>query len=326
MNNTLDSKIHSWSSDEDGLKYVSLNTFIQFLSNNLFLDYEPCLGPHPDFIYRLNKWLNNVDNDEEQKLLFELISKIFYIGREEFISLHKTAYNTICKNWILELVDFKFDKHDYNKILEDELASCWFCPITDSFRVNQFYHINNITSIQTFRPDWRSLKRFGDVEKIKQYIKSNNIKSIVLLEDFVGTATQSIPVLKFAAELDPEIKVLFIPMIVYPIGYENIKRSLASYSNFSMKPIIKIDNDYLINNTSAPANSFNKIYSDLCKKIYDNIKASLGSKITDKIETFGYKNTGGITVMYTNTPNNSIPILFVESSKWSPLFKRHSRD
>ena len=41
---------------------------------------------------------------------------------------------------------------------------------------------------------------------------------------------------------------------------------------------------------------------------------------------FGYKRTGGLVVMHSNTPDNSLPVIHHESDTWAPIFKRHSRN
>ena len=39
----------------------------------------------------------------------------------------------------------------------------------------------------------------------------------------------------------------------------------------------------------------------------------------------GYKGTGGVVVMYSNCPNNSLPIIHDETKKWRSLFPRIKR-
>jgi len=42
-------------------------------------------------------------------------------------------------------------------------------------------------------------------------------------------------------------------------------------------------------------------------------------------EPFGFKGTGALVVMYSNCPNNSLPVLHNESEEWSALFPRIPR-
>jgi hypothetical protein len=71
------------------------------------------------------------------------------------------------------------------------LKKTWFCPITDSFKINEFVHINNINNSINYRPDWQSLVELGDTTKVANLILKNNIERIVLLEDFIATGSQA---------------------------------------------------------------------------------------------------------------------------------------
>jgi hypothetical protein len=184
-------------------------------------------------------------------------------------------------------------------------------------RINQFYHVNHVNSSHEFRPDWRSLRKFGDPEKIRKYIKANDVKYIVLLEDFVGSATQSWKALKFASELDQNIKVLFVPLIIYEKGIKKIENEMNGFANFTLSPVLVVGKDgYIPQNSDSyeteETPAFRKIIEN-SEPIYDNKK-------------FGYEHMGCLLVMYTNTPTNSLPLIHYESKDiWIPLFNRHHR-
>jgi hypothetical protein len=38
----------------------------------------------------------------------------------------------------------------------------------------------------------------------------------------------------------------------------------------------------------------------------------------------GFRKIGGMIILHTNTPNNSLPIIWSDV-EWSPLFNRHVR-
>jgi len=330
--NDYNDKITQWSGIEGGEEYLKIDRKIQFLSDYLYADFEPTFGAYPDFYSRLAKWITNVTSDDDQKLLFKLVPRIFYLGREEFNCLHRTAYNTAIKNWLIEIGNLTFDNQDYLKYLSQAMEDTWFCPVTDSFRINQFYHLNQISTKHTFRPDWRSLRKFGDINKIILYIIKNNVKQIVLLEDFVGSGTQCVGPIKFACDLITEaaskqvnLKILFVPLIIFPVGLDKINKSLVSnYPNFSIKPIIEVKLSEIINKEAEDSNDELKPFVDMIERSFTLVKGD--TTMPMGIEKFGYKNTGGLVVMCTNTPNNSLPIIFYESNSWSPLFKRHFRD
>lgn len=323
--------ITKWSAEEGGHEYLLLQKKIAFLSDYLYYDYEPTYGSKPLFDQRLVLWLQNLDNEEYQKSLLKLVPKIFYLGREELNCLYKTAFNTQIKNWLIKNGRKNFENDNYLEHLEGEIRSTWFCPVTDSFRINQFYHLNQISSKHTFRPDWRSLKKFADREKIVQYILSHGTKHIVLLEDFVGSGTQAKSPVEFACEVLSDerladVNLFFVPLIICPKGIEKIDTLQEKYINFSYQALIKIKNSDLVNEEILDQFPEKNEIVQMVQATFEQVKGALDNEELKKIEAFGYKNTGGLLVMYTNTPNNTLPLIFLESDTWSPLFKRHSRD
>ncbi len=324
-------KITGWSIERNGEDYLSIERELRFLEDYLYYDFEPALNSQIRFNDRLNLWLDNVKEETFQKLLLKLVPKIFYIGREEFNCLYKTVFSSNIKNWLVECVVSNFETEDYNLLLSNAINETWFCPITDSFRINQFYHLNNISSKHTFRPDWRSLKKFGDLEKISNYIRSSNVKYIVLLEDFVGSGTQSESVIKFANQIvdilgeeDISIKLLICPLIICPIGIDKLSKLCHHNENIDLSSVIQISENELINEERIPEQPELIPTIQMIKTVFP-IVIGTSTKMRS-IGMYGYKDTGSLVVMYTNTPNNSLPIIYAESNTWFPLFKRHFRD
>ena len=239
-------KIVRWSAQENGGDYIAINTFLEYLGQNLYYDYEPSIGPFPDYYSRLIKWLENVEDEKDQQNLLRIANLIFYVGREEFNSLYRTAYQTNFIRWIIEMEGLSLNDPQIIKKIEAAKEAAWFCPVTDSLRINQFYHLNQIQAVHEFRPDWRSLREFGDPEKIKKYIKENNIKYIILLEDFVGSGTQSWKSIKFACELDPQIKILLLPLIICPQGIKKITDEVGNMENFNLSPVLVLSESAFI--------------------------------------------------------------------------------
>jgi hypothetical protein len=40
---------------------------------------------------------------------------------------------------------------------------------------------------------------------------------------------------------------------------------------------------------------------------------------------FGFRDTGSLVVMFSNTPANTLPVIQHESATWTPLFPRTAR-
>jgi hypothetical protein len=329
MNDPVEEKVNRWDqSDEETIstKYSDINRKIIYLSERLFTDYELELGPKLQFFKKLNNWLENISDDDDQKLMFELIPYCFYIGREEMNVLYREAYITQYINWLFDIEEISLVQDDIPAMIEEETVNTWFCPLTDSLRINQFYHINDIPGKHDFRPDFRSLRQFGDINKIKAYIKEQGIKRIVLLEDFIGNGGQVSKAVNFAVTNFPDIKFLIIPLILCPAGIINSRALEEKLENVTIRHVLTIPQEYFVNHVEENNSAEFRNFFHLANKTYE--KVSNSPVVNDKLDPygpFGWNKTGGLIIMHTNTPNNTLPLIHHQSNTWTPLFKRHKR-
>ncbi len=325
MKDPIEEKINRWIQNGDD-RFTEINLRINYLNDWLYYDYEPMLGGSY-FLTRLASWLDNTKDEADQKTLLELVPHIFYIGREELNILYREAYHSIFARWLIDQASVDLSSNDALKTLNDEIVNTWFCPLTDSLRINQFYHINDIPGKHDHRPDWRSLRTFGNIELIRKYISENNIKRIVLLEDFIGNGGQVSKAVAYAVNSFPDIQILIIPLIICPAGLENAEKFSKEHANITVSPVLCVEQSHFVNEDESKIDSeFFKIVSRLAKQTYPQVSDS--TVIDDNIDPygpFGWRRTGGIIVMHTNTPNNSLPLIHNKSGTWEPLFKRHKR-
>lgn len=331
MPDKLTIKVNNWamtvypSGDPDAeVDFFDINQEIIFFSNRKYFEYEPTIAPYPDFMDRFVKWINNVAKDEDQRLLFQVMPHIFYIGKEEFNSLYRVALNGPVARWLIELNGIKFYDRTPERKLKSELDKTWFCPITDSMLIGGFYHINHIKGME-YRPDWYSLQKFGSEKKLKDYIRSKGIKYLVLIEDFVGSGSQMEDAVQYAATVSG-IPVLVIPLVICPDGIDTAIRLSAKYANLTFRNIIELGKETLLN--TSYINNEPPFYDRLRRFVLstnDKVQGSPADPSSHYYGPFGYRNTGGLVVMYSNCPDNSVPIIHFKSNSWEPLFPRSSR-
>lgn len=325
----INDKVDLWSRgdiSEPPIGFENISSFIDFLATYLFYYYEPANNPnHPEFYDRLNAWLNNTDNEEYQKTLFRLVPHLFYIGRDEFDSLYRTAFNFNFAKWLIDVENIQLDDDEAHNKLQDAIKVTWFCPITDSMRINAFYHINQIHNGFDYRPDWCSLYKFGSDKKIIEYINEIGIKYLVLVEDFVGSGSQIEEAVRFAASLENNIPILLMPLITCPKG-KNTLDILAQLPNVSSSPVICIPDDTFI--TDVPVNEERDLFSyvrDMIIDLHFQVCGYTAWPHPKPYSPFGYCDTGGLVVMYSNCPDNSLPIIHHNHDTWKPLFPRLTR-
>lgn len=322
MNDFIEDKVNEWAADDSSIR--DINQRIIHLEKRLFRNYLPCQYHDNDFFIRLKKWLKNITISTDQKVFFELIPNIFYIGEKEFDSLYRSAYNIEVARWLIDIINIDFKNKDNHQILNKAVEETWFCPITDSFQINNFIKINNIPSIYDLRPDWHSLAALSDQNSIKKYVLENAIERIVMLEDFIGSGSQVGSKIKFACECLPDTSILCISLITCPKGVSYLNSLSSIFPNLTVKHIVEIPGDYLLSETASvnELSIYTKTRKIACKTYSMVTPEPIGQK---PYHPLGYKRTGGLIVLNTNVPDNTLPLLHHTSLTWFPLFKRITR-
>ena len=194
-------------------------------------------------------------------------------------------------------------------------------------KINSFYHVNNITPRFEFRPDWKGLNKFASEKKVRESIKKKDIKYLVLLEDFVGSGTQMKSAVEFALKFKSEINVLTIPLIVCPDGVREGLKLKKNNSRLDFAPVLELPQSMFVRKTPATSENYIvPLMRALVNDLYTKDKGILKSYVGKPYNPFGFKGTGGLVVMHTNCPNNSLPLLHQKyNNAWEPLFPRSER-
>ncbi|WP_224995951.1 hypothetical protein [Cesiribacter sp. SM1] len=322
-----------WSADENGNDLIRQYRQLNYLADNLYNDYEPTKYDYPEYKFRLTNWLDNINDDELKKKLFKLAAKVFYINQEGISSLNRTAYLSIIKRWIFEESNLKCDDPNLQIKLEEHLKAVWYTSLSDSMRINSFYKVNSLSSSHEIKADWRSTKAMsnsntgqthrGDIENWRNYVQQRKVKYIVVLEDFVGTGKQSKPIIKSITETFPENRILFVPLLICQKGLSELKSLEETSLNLKIKPVIVLPSAAFISwhEKNEDINQPSEI-EKLQTELIDKVTEGLSEKKRNKLKKF---NLGSLVVMYTNTPNNTSPLIHVNTDKWKGLFPRKNR-
>ncbi len=315
--------VEQWIADVNDPKLrtrlLELRQRYEYLSKSLFCEYEPTRTSsrrdEREFMLRLDRWLSQFETDEERIVAFQSIEYLFFAGTGEFDELYRCALESV-QRWLMEVNCL--DPFTADKLISDEMRKCWFCPITDSLRINSFLHITGVVG-HKFRPDWLSSSRFSDKQELKNFVKSENIEYLILLEDFVGSGKQAADAVKFAADA-LNISTLVLPLIVCSPGLSKLERLANTRNNVWIKPIVTMPKNCLVLPTVSDGEP--QLFSRL-RIVIKNHFGSLKSKSSGG--EFGYGKVGSMVVMYSNCPNNTLPIYHKSRKAFSPLFPRHAR-
>jgi hypothetical protein len=330
MENLIAEKVQRWASQELGdLDYNAIHAEIEYLIAQRFEQYMPTIGPEPDFRARFIKWLDNGGlAEDDQKLLFRLIPYIFFLGREEFIALQRAAFLGPVQRWLVDEIGLTFTDSDRDMKLETAIRETWFCPITDSAHISDFYHVNNLGGVE-YRLEWRAVAKLanGDSSMLQQHMVSEGFRRVVLIEDLVGSGSQMSELEALLADLPNTIKVLIIPLVVCPLGAD-VGRDIASkLGHVTFEPVLELPKHSFVAEIPDPNEpAFFGNIRDLIQRTYSLVSGGvLAHDAIQPYGPFGWRRTGALIVTYNNSPDNTIPVIQHRSTTWAPLFPRSSR-
>lgn len=320
-------------------KYLEILNRLEFLGKHEWCNYVPAESAvfEIGFLDRLASWIGNVESADDQKLLLEYAQRICFFSHQDFISLYRSAYGGPITRWVITQAGLQFNDPHFSRKLERELKRhTWYCPITDSMDINEFYHANHISGVE-HRPSFSTLAMLDPINQAPDQTLLNNLlafikkpdrgprrerplKRLVLLEDFVGSGTQMKSAIKWAAQ-KLDLQILVVPLIICGPGMTVLNEMMADHPTcLSASPVVKIGPDNLLGANGEAENIWE--YRHEMEDLATRLVASHGVK-----EPFGYKETGCSVVTYSNTPNNSLSLIHkkVRKNKWLPLFPRSSR-
>lgn len=308
--------IDEWTAEADSDDLLRLWERVEWLRGELFDSYEP--ASFTRFDDRLAAWLSNVVQPDEKKAMFRLLHHLFFVGREQFASLARAAFNDAVTRWIIDQEDLDIRALDIGEGIDKAIEATWFCPITDSMSINTFLKLNMIGGHNS-RPDWRSLQTLGDPAKIQDFVKRNKIRHLVLLEDFVGSGSQMDSTVVWARGALPGIPILVAPLICCPVGARRGHDLSKHHANLAFEPVLTLRPELFVQRQpqtgeKEPFAQIRALSEENCERFAEKFH-----------EPFGFEDTGALVVLHTNCPDNTLPLIHDDGAAWKALFPRISR-
>ncbi len=112
--------------------------------------YLPAENPafNSSYIERLATWIGNMTVEADQKLLLKYAARISFFSHDDFAALYRTAMDREISRWVASQIAARLEPHGWQSfcgLVEEEIHShTWFCPITDSMDINEFYKVNHL--------------------------------------------------------------------------------------------------------------------------------------------------------------------------------------
>tara|TARA_B110000908_G_C10258225_1_gene457138 strand:+ start:755 stop:3901 length:3147 start_codon:yes stop_codon:yes gene_type:complete len=261
----------------------------------------------------IRTWLEQFADLEEQRLMFNIIENVkFYKPneiRDKMVELFNEVRKEIGKSG--KIVYKAEGKQKRDDVLVSYLDKN---PVKSGAEYAKiFVDTNNIYKDNSTNPD-----------KIENKLKElKNINALVFIDDFIGSG-DSIkenlePILNNNKEFLLENKINIIIGVI--TGFEEAKHKIHNYAKKTglnikvilLDPLNKADKCFDNGSLIFPKHIERQKAKTICNKIGVTL---------EKRHPLGYGDCQSRVVFPTTCPNNSLPILWKETTNWKPLFKR----
>jgi hypothetical protein len=326
----------------DSSRFTRMMAQIDYFAGSEWVQYLP--AEHPDYdrnyLTRLARWLGKLEHEEDQQLLLEYALHISFFSHADMCALFHSTFTGPVLRWVVTQANIKLDTADLNDVIEQELRrATWFCPITDSLKINDFYKVNKISGIG-FRPSFAELRELitdqassdNTLKQLRKYMEVKGLRRLVLLEDFVGSGNQVSPALAWTiANLG--VPILFVALITCPEGAKFARELSKRYSDsFAFASVVDVQQNDLLGPRRETGIfctiSLTDRLENLAKRIFPQVAGSSAPKLkVEPFTPFGFLETGCSVVKYDNAPDNSLPMIHhtPKSGTWIALFPRTPR-
>ena len=291
-------------------------TQLSWMQRELLEEYEP--QAYARFSDRVDDWLSNFPDDADRRAMYLLLRRIFFVGQEQINSLSRAAFDDIVCRWTIDRAGVDLLCGNLQQGLATALEHTWFCPVTDSMKINSFLKLNGLGGHE-IRPDWLSLSQLADKTAIRSFVETRKIKRVVLLEDFVGSGTQMTQAVLFAVETLPSIPILVVPLICCPAGL-HVGRELASkHANLQIEPVLALSEKLFV---LPEAQEDEPAEFATARRLSREMAKDFGRDFADPL---GFRDTGALIVLHTNCPDNTLPLIHDQGENWKAIFPRIPR-
>ena len=302
--------------------------------------YLPAEHPdfNPNYLDRLAQWVGNASGEADQKLLLEYALYISFFSHDDFCALYRVAFDREITRWAAQQIGASLNGgglQPFGRTVRQHLfQQTWFCPVTDSMDINEFYKVNHLAGVG-HRPCFSTLYRLAEqsgplnptlAANVIHYMQNPgsaqhprpSLDRLVLLEDVVGSGSQSIDAVRWAVR-NLCRPTLFVPLILCPNGAEELRgEAQASNGQLTVRPVIELRRSDLLGTERQgnPGCPISDQMEDLARR------CSAGA-LRD-LDPFGYLSTGCSIATFANTPDNTLPIVHHKphGAAWHPLFPR----
>lgn len=285
----------------------------------------------------IEQWLGNFkgelyDKKIEQKYALFMLSNFMYFGIREIRELIKALYRDKFKypivSKIRKLNNDTTDLEILNESFREELTMTRFLgvgnPSESGTHLLYYFRQENFLHKKLFINTHDIFTRTPNKDKHKT-IKDPDIKRYVFIDDFCGSGTQakeySKEIVEEIKELSPKAEVHYLVLFSTEAGLQDISKH-TMFDDVSC--VFSLDDSYKCFGPESRtfANQTNKD-----RDTARDIAKHYGRKLWRPCP-LGYKDGQFLIGFFHNTPDNTLPIIWHESTDghpWQPILKRYHK-
>lgn len=349
-------KIMGWTTDEVSKQ----RPLLQSLANFKYDEYQQ-FSPGIRFIESLVLWLKQFETIEEKNIAYEFfLSQLIFISNAEIYHLLSISFPDIINPLLIQKAAKKaainpyyikkiIDHEDYKKVARQSL----YIGLSDGSRIDQFRRACQISNEQV-TPTYQINKEKSDdmLTELQTSVGSSaKFNSIFLIDDFTASGISYFrpdeskgKIFKFLTALfegkeakdnnlkslvdlnDIEIHILFY--VATEGAINSLTEKISGWKTAKNITIeISVEAVQILPNTLKDESINSTQFVELIKKYFDNTIIDKHYKKGKHDEPhFGFNECALPLVLSHNTPNNSLPILWLPEDKSSRgLFPRVTR-
>lgn len=265
----------------------------------------------------VREWLDQFEYRTEQRLMFKLLKHVeFYSDskvREKLVVLHEQVQRVLAGLRVPRPADRRVRRSDI-------LLSSFGPPSKSGASYARLYaHVNMITH--------HNAVNFEGINEALRKDSENSIKAIVFVDDLIASGDTAVEYLnelnKMCGALiqEKKVKVFVSAICVLDIGEKNLQNAILTFP-FD----VEVNScDYLLYSEQCFNNGSQVFDSPDERMEAKGIARNYGIELVKK-SPLGYNDCQLLVAFHDNCPNNTLPILWKESTgktKWMPLFKRN---
>lgn len=348
------SQVLGWDKEEIGDEYYHLAA----LGNSGYDDYVQFM-PGTRFVANLAMWLARFPKNKRRAAYKFVKTKLLFIGRAQMEQIVSTAYpNHVLPCLIKQIAEEKTNNFRFwepEKILaSDEFATlhdkCLFMGMSDGSHMDEFRRsssrINHEQVTRTHEINQARADKMRDKLKLRTGLDEPRFCNVFLMDDFSASGTSYIGASRSGkiSAFHDSIKREGDPLHDL-VDHDNLKIHAILYvaTENAVKTITKNNKQMLFRKTPFTVTAIHTIpdhvkfdesadpeFAALAKNPeygHENIYDEHVTKENTPNPWLGFADCGLPIVLYHNTPNNSMPILWKhdDGTAFRGLFPRISR-